>query len=111
MMDLTARRRFYAEEIEMTSNLQSRALVEALATVPREQFLPPGPWAVRGEADFQAPLRHTRDADPRRVYHNIAVGIDPSRMLFNGAPGLLSIAIDALALKPGDRVLHVGTGL
>src|SRR5262245_5109652 len=104
-MDLTTRRRFYAEEIEITANLQSPALVEALAGVPRERFLPPGPWAVRGEADFQSPLRKTRDADPKHVYHNLAVGIDPARMLFNGAPGLLSTAIDALAVKPGARVL------
>ena len=110
-MDLDTRRRFYAEEIEATANLHSPALVDALATVPRERFLPPGPWAIRGEADFMAPLRQTRDADPKHVYHNLSVGIDPSRMLFNGAPGLLATAIDALALTPGARVLHLGTGL
>lgn len=110
-MDLQTRRRFYAEEIEVTANLQSPALVEALATIPRERFLPPGPWAIRGEADFQSPMRHTRDADPKHVYHNLSIGIDPARMLFNGAPGLLAGAIDALALKPGARVLHLGTGL
>jgi protein-L-isoaspartate(D-aspartate) O-methyltransferase len=108
---LAARRRFFAEEVQMTSNLKSPALVDALAIVPRERFLPAGPWTVRGEADFQSPLRQTADANPRHVYHNIAVGIDPSRMLFNGAPGLVSMAIDALAPKPGDRVLHLGTGL
>jgi protein-L-isoaspartate(D-aspartate) O-methyltransferase len=111
MSDLTARRRFYAEEVQVTANLKSPALVEALATVPREQFLPPGPWAIRGEADFQSPLRTTVDADPKHVYHNIAVGIDPSRMLFNGSPATIALAIDALALRDGDRVLHVGPGL
>lgn len=110
MTDLTALRRFFAEEIQMTSNLKSPALVDALATVARERFLPAGPWTVRGEADFQSPPRHTADADPRHVYHNIAVAIDPARMLFNGAPGLVGMAIDALAPKTGDRVLHVGTG-
>lgn len=111
MTDLDARRRFYAEEIEATANLQSAALVDALATVPRERFLPPGPWAVRGEADFQSPMRRTRDADPKHVYHNLSIGIDPPRVLFNGAPGLLATAIDALNLQPGARVLHLGTGL
>ena len=110
-MDLNMRRRFYAEEIEVTANLQSAVLVDALATIPRERFLPPGPWAIRGEADFMSPLRQTRDADPKHVYHNLSVGIDPSRMLFNGAPGLLATAIEALALTPGARVLHLGTGL
>jgi protein-L-isoaspartate(D-aspartate) O-methyltransferase len=110
MMDLGARRRFYAEEIEATANLRSAAVVEALAYVPRERFLPPGPWIVRSEMDFHAVPRQTADADPRHVYHNLAVAIDPIRQLFNGAPGLLAMAIDTLALKPGDRVLHVGAG-
>ena len=109
--DLAAYRRFYAEEIQMTSNLRTPALVEALATVPRERFLPPGPWGVRGETDFQAPLRYTPGDDPRFICHNMSVAIDPARMLFNGSPGLLSSAIDALALEPGQRVLHLGTGL
>jgi len=111
MNALDAQRRFFAEEIQVTSNLKSPAVVEALASVARERFLPPGPWTIRGEADFQAPPRQTADADPRHVYHNIAVAIDAARMLFNGAPGVIAMAIDALGVKPGDRVLHVGTGL
>jgi protein-L-isoaspartate(D-aspartate) O-methyltransferase len=110
-LDLTARRRFYAEEIQMTSNLKSAHVVEAFATVPREHFLPPGPWTIKGEADFQAAPRQTPDADPRHVYHNIGIAIDPSRLLFNGAPGVLGLTIDALAPAPGHRVLHLGTGL
>ena len=111
MTDLDRRRRFYAEEIEMVANLRTPALVEALATVPREQYLPPGPWMVRSEADDNASPRQTRDAEPSHVYHNVAIAIDPARQLFNGAPGVLSMAIDALDVRPGDRVLHVGTGL
>lgn len=110
MSDLTAERRFFAEEVRMVSNLRSAAVVEALATVRREQFLPAGPWVVRGEADFASAPRQTPDADPRHVYHNVAIGIDPARLLFNGAPGLLGMAIDALNLQPGGRVLHVGAG-
>lgn len=111
MIDLTARRRFFAEEIEAVANLRSRALVEALASVPREQFLPPGPWVVRGESDFAGPPRETPDADPRHLYHNIGVAIDPARQLFNGQPSVIATAIDALALAPGKRVLHIGCGL
>jgi protein-L-isoaspartate(D-aspartate) O-methyltransferase len=44
------------------------------------------------------------------VYHNVAVAIDAGRLLFNGAPGLLAMAIDTLALERGSRVLHIGTG-
>jgi len=111
ILSLDARRRFYAEEIEMAANLKTAGVVEAFATVPRERFLPPGPWTIKSDADFQGPPRQTPDADPRHVYHNIGVAIDPARVLFNGAPGLLGMAIDALAPAPGHRVLHLGTGL
>jgi protein-L-isoaspartate(D-aspartate) O-methyltransferase len=73
MSEETARRRFFAEEIKAIGNLQTPALVEALATVPREQFLPPGRWVIRGEADFGGPPRQTSDPDPRHVYHPGAV--------------------------------------
>jgi protein-L-isoaspartate(D-aspartate) O-methyltransferase len=108
---LELQRRFFAEEIQVTFNLKSAGLIEALACVPRERFLPPGPWTIAGEGDFQAPPRQTADADPRHVYHNVSVAIDSSRMLFNGAPGVIAQAIDKLAVKPGEAVLHLGTGL
>ncbi|HEY2905628.1 MAG TPA: methyltransferase domain-containing protein [Vicinamibacterales bacterium] len=108
---MNARRRFFAEEIEAIANLRNPALVDALATVPREKFLRPGPWTVKSEADFAAPPRQTPDADPRHVCHNLVVAIDPSRQLYNGTPSLLAMAIDALAVGEGSRVLHVGAGL
>jgi protein-L-isoaspartate(D-aspartate) O-methyltransferase len=110
MTDLDAQRRFFAEEIETQANLKSAALVEALAAVPRERFLAAGPWTIRTEADLQGGPRQTVDADPRRVYHNVAVAIDMKRQLFNGAPSLVAMAIDTLGLAPGKRVLHLGTG-
>lgn len=109
-MTLESRRRFFAEEIAAISNIGSAAVVDALATVPRESFVGNGPWTVRGEADFFGPPRQTPDADPRHVYHNYAIAIDQTRQLFNGAPGLLAMLIDRLALKPGSRAIHVGAG-
>jgi len=111
-LDLSQRRRFFAEEIAMAAGLRTRALVDAFATIPREKFLRPGPWTVRGDGEmFAAQPRQTPDADPRHVYHNVVVGIDPARMLFNGSPSLLGGVIDALTLEAGHRVLHVGSGL
>jgi protein-L-isoaspartate(D-aspartate) O-methyltransferase len=114
-MDLDQRRRFFAEEIEAVGRLHSPVLVEALAAVPRERFLPPGPWTILADADITgmspSKTRQTVDADPARVYHNIGVAIDPERQLFNGQPATLAPWIDALELAPGRRVLHVGAGL
>jgi len=121
MTTLDLRRRFFAEELEAVCRLRSPHLVDAFATVPREQFLGPGPWMVLAEspytpgaASFAGPglgLRPTPDADPGRVYHNIAVAIDAARQLFNGQPGTLAVWLDTLDLAPGAPVLHVGAGL
>ena len=113
MIDMLDRRRFFAEELEAVCKLRSPALVDAFATVPREQFLPPGPWTVMADSDFMSGmrLRPTPDADPARIRHNIAVAIDPTRQLFNGQPGTLGVWIDALDLAAGARVLHIGCGL
>lgn len=108
--DLAAERRFFAEELAAVGNLRP-ALVEAFATVRREAFLRPGPWTIRGEGDWFSSARQTADADPRRVYHNIAIAIDPARQLYNGQPGTIGLWIDALGLRPGSRVLHIGCGL
>jgi len=110
-MDIATRRRFLAEEIQVCCNLRTTALVEALATVSREQFLRPGPWLIQGEGDIFTGPRETPDADPKHVCHNVSVAIDPARRLFNGSPNVVALGIDALALQPGGRVLHIGCGL
>jgi protein-L-isoaspartate(D-aspartate) O-methyltransferase len=109
-MDLERRRQYFAEEIAAVANLKTPQLVEALASLPREKFLRPGPWLVRGEADF-GEARTTADAAAQHVYHNYSIVIDAARQLFNGAPGIVAASIDALTLVPGSRVLHVGAGL
>jgi protein-L-isoaspartate(D-aspartate) O-methyltransferase len=108
-------RQFYAEELLAVCNLQSPALVRALATVPRERFLGPGPWRIRGMDGMFMPgatgtYRETPDADPRHLYHNVLVSIDPSRELNNGHPGTLASWIDLLRIRDGERIVHVGSG-
>jgi protein-L-isoaspartate(D-aspartate) O-methyltransferase len=116
-LDLDLRRRFFAEELEAVARLRSARLVDAFAAVPRERFLPAGPWTVLSDGADSYMLmagirtRPTADADPARVYHNVAVAIDPARQLFNGQPGTLAVWIDTLDLAAGMRVLHVGAGL
>lgn len=108
MIELVQQREFFADEIAAVANLKNPALIEALNAVPREHFLRPGPWLVYAETTGP---RQTPDSDPRHVYHNVSVAIDSSRQLFNGNPGLVTGVIDALAISPANRVLHVGAGL
>ena len=119
-LSLEDARRAYAEEIRAVADIRCDALIEALARVPREDFLGPGPWWVfrlpaLPPSDDNAPMesyyRATPDADPRRLYHNILFGIDPKRGLNNGQPTAVTAWFDTLDPSPGDRVLHVGCGV
>jgi protein-L-isoaspartate(D-aspartate) O-methyltransferase len=103
---LNAARRNYAEELKYVAHISSGAIVRAFAKVPREKFLGPGPWRiVWGEKGWT-----TEDDDPKHLYHNILVAIDPARGLNNGQPGFLAYLIDALELKAGEHVAHIGCG-
>jgi protein-L-isoaspartate(D-aspartate) O-methyltransferase len=111
-LDLSVVRRLYAEELRFTAPIvRNPAIAEAFASVPRERFLGPGPWHVRGATagpageDFDTP-----DADPRHVYHDVVVSIDSDRRLNNGGPSLWARCFDHLDIRPGERVLHVGAG-
>jgi protein-L-isoaspartate(D-aspartate) O-methyltransferase len=111
MSELALYRLFFADEIAAVAAISTARLVDAFAEVSRERFLGPGPWLVRGDGDMFTGARRTPDDDPRRVYHNYSIAIDPARQLFNGSPGFLAALIDKLSLLPGARVLHVGAGL
>lgn len=112
-MTLEDHRRFYAEEIAAVAGLRSDRLINAFAEVRREDFLGPGPWQL-ASLDFSSgtgtTYRATPDDDPRRIYHNILVAIDPQRQLNNGHPSALASWIGALDIVPGDRVFHLGCG-
>jgi len=113
-MTLDECRRFYAEEIRFVANIDSPALIEALARVPREKFLGPGPWQVAlprikpGETAYTT--TYITIDDPRQAYHNVLIALDPTRGLNNGQPSALASWINKLDLKTGERVFHVGCG-
>ncbi len=117
MLTLEDCRRFYADEVRFSANLTSAALIEAFAHVPREKFLGPPPWKI-GSAVSQAlsatglgKAIYIATEDPRDVYHNVVVALDPGKDLNNGQPGSLALWIDALDLKAGERVYHLGCGV
>src|ERR1700683_4033645 len=117
MMTLEECRRFYSREIRFAANVSSPALVEAYARVLRERYLGSPPWHV-ASPDQQAmsvagidSTSYTPIEDPRDLYHNILVAIDRDRNVNNGQPSALARWIDALDLKTGDRVYHLGCGV
>ncbi len=107
-------RRFFADEIRFAANLGSPALIEAFARVPREKFLGPGPWQI-GSAESlgsgSGGVGYVTTDDPRDIYHNVLIALDASRQINNGQPSALARWINALDLKTGDRVFHVGCGV
>ncbi len=76
-LDLSIVRRLYAEELRFTAPIiRNPAIAEAFASVPRERYLGPGPWQVRGTAAGPGQAFETPDDDPRHLYHDVVVSID-----------------------------------
>jgi protein-L-isoaspartate(D-aspartate) O-methyltransferase len=59
---------------------------------------------------YDGDYAETPSNDPAFLYHNLLVAIDRERALNNGEPWFLARMIDALAVKTGERVVHIGTG-
>ena len=116
-MTLDECRNFYSQEIRFIANPSTPGLLEAFARVPREHYLGPPPWQlgspeqravyVAGRGSFS----YVSTEDPRDLYHNVVVGLDPAHDVNNGQPTALARWIDALQLKPGDRAYHLGCGV
>ncbi|RXG99259.1 protein-L-isoaspartate O-methyltransferase family protein [Bradyrhizobium zhanjiangense] len=109
MSDLAAARARYAETIAKRERIASKRLLEALATVPREGFLPRGPWRIKSATSRS--YRLTPDADPVHLYDNVLVAIDARRRLDTGLPSLWAHFIDVLEVGEKDRVVQIGCGL
>ncbi|HKF23044.1 MAG TPA: methyltransferase domain-containing protein [Candidatus Angelobacter sp.] len=127
MEKLESTRRRYAESIRdrlwQRHRLRlSDTLVSAFAQIPREEFLGPPPWLIRGASAstvwkrvvLRVVSRYARDwttRDPSQLYRDVAVAIDPTRSLNSGQPSGVATWLHFLELQHGDRVLHVGCGL
>ena len=96
----------YADELRVAGPvLKNTKIIEAFAAVPREKFLPPGPWKLHSTVSWRTP-----DADPAWVYHNLLLSIDERKDINNGSPSFWAYLFDQLDIKPGERVLQVGAG-
>ena len=100
-------RRVYADLICAVAGVKDPRIAVAFASVPREHYLGPGPWHIRV-------FRHyvqTPSDDPAYLYQNFLYAIDREPSLNNGEPAFLARMIHLLALRAGDTVVHVGTGV
>ncbi len=107
MTDLAALRRDYAARMMRIAGIEDAAVERVLATVPREDFLGPGPWTL---LDPSVGAIELAGDDPRPLYEDVLVVLDRARGLNNGSPSLHALMLHHLGVRPGDRVLHVGAG-
>jgi protein-L-isoaspartate(D-aspartate) O-methyltransferase len=99
-------RRRYAETVLRLAGVDNPRLLEVFATLPRENFLPPGPWtAISGGVATDTP-----DADPVHLYENVLIALVRDKGINNGEPALHAAWLDAVDPQPGETALHVGVG-
>lgn len=99
-------RAHYARLMAAASHSRDPRLERAFDLVPREAFLPPGPWyVVVGNSYIRTP-----NADPAFLYQNALIAIDEEKGINNGEPFLHAAWIGAVAPQPGERVTQIGIG-
>lgn len=110
--DLAEIRSAYASEMATASGSDDPRIENAFATVPREDFVGPGPWMIMGLSAALAGERYVRtlDADPAHLYRNALVALDAEKGINNGEPSLHAAWIGAVAPRPGEAVSHIGAG-
>src|SRR5215472_603409 len=97
----------YAKQILAAAQVNDQRLEQAFAQVPREDFLGPGPWMIpRWFGDYLA----IPTADPVYLYIDNVVQIIAERQINNGQPSGHAKWIASASIKPGEHVVHVGTG-
>lgn len=104
--DLDDARERYAAAITREMWVTDPRIERAFASIPREAFLAPPPWTIfpPGGA-FKRPT-----TDPRELYEDVLVVLDPARGVNNGQPSLHAAWLAAVDPKPGDTAIHIGAG-
>ncbi len=100
MEDLQEARMRFANEIQQQGHIKSTGLIDGLATVPRENFVGPGPRKIMRPADLASGYQLTPDSNPRHLCDNVLVALDERRMLNNGEPLALLSICPTITLAP-----------
>jgi protein-L-isoaspartate(D-aspartate) O-methyltransferase len=105
---VTDLRRRFVEQLRRNGAPMTPELAAAFTAVPRELFVADGfqrrggSWARRGTAGFLAAV-YRDDVLVTKIDGRVAVSS-------SSQPSLMAIMLDALAVRPGDRVLEIGAG-
>jgi protein-L-isoaspartate(D-aspartate) O-methyltransferase len=106
-MNTTAEhRRFYAEFIVKSTGSTDQRLIDAFATVPREDYVGKGPWPVFIGSGYLPMISD----DPSLLYQDVLIGLATDRKINNGQPTLHARCLAAAAPAAGETVVHVGAG-
>ncbi|HEX2555384.1 MAG TPA: SAM-dependent methyltransferase [Microvirga sp.] len=103
---LEERRRRYAETVLRAAHVDDPRIARVFATIPRESFLPPGPWTTISAGIATT----TPDADPVHLYDNVLIALDREKGINNGEPALHAAWLALVDPQPGETAVHVGTG-
>ena len=99
-------RAFFARLVAARGQAHDPRIEQVFAAVPREPFAGPGPWSIAVPSGYVL----TPDDDPAFLYQDTLVALDPARGINIGEPSLHARCLDALGLREGEAVLHVGAG-
>ncbi len=103
---LRERRRLYAETVLRAAGVEDPRIAQVFASIPREDFLPPGPWTTIASGV----ATRTPDADPVHLYQDVLVALDREKGINNGEPALHAAWLKLVDPQPGETAVHVGTG-
>jgi protein-L-isoaspartate(D-aspartate) O-methyltransferase len=106
MDTLTAARRFFGEWVAASAEATDPRIANVFASIPREDFLGPGPWLALANMDYV----RTPSADVHLLYQNLVFSLKPDKHINNGEPTLHARCLAAVAPQAGERVLQVGAG-
>jgi len=112
-LDLDSLRRAYARRVYFASGADDPRLEAALAEVPREDFVGPGPWdlPVPYGGAVGSHYRRTPDADPQWLYQDALIGLIPGKELNNGVPSFLTFLVSLGRAAEGEHAVHIGAGV
>ena len=109
-LSLETLRRWYADEVRWASGVTTDRIITAFANVPRERFLPCGPWHISTPM-MVANYQETPNSDVHHVYHNVMVALDPNRELNTALPSYVANILENASIDAGAHVAQIGAGL